>query len=180
MRMFFSRCRGGGSAEDGGCKIRSLEETRLFFTRSAASGPTSQTSAAECFRSKTRVFFTRLTDAPLLIALALLLTVAGGGLGMGLPVVLLIVGMGLTPFPPAVADHLRVFRVSRRFSRRYSLCRLAWQPAGCKRLDRDGAWKVGRLAGNTGSSVAGKSFPPRYVWGPTLRKSDPSALSQTI
>ena len=53
----------------------------------------------------------------------------------------------------------------------------AWPgtPAGCKRPGRDGAWKVGRLAGNTGSSVAGKSLPPRYVWGPTLRKADPSA-----
>ena len=47
--------------------------------------------------------------------------------------------------------------------------------AGCKRPGRDGVWKVGRLAGNTGSSVAGKSLPPRYVWGPTLRKADPSA-----
>ena len=47
--------------------------------------------------------------------------------------------------------------------------------ADYRRLGRDGAWKVGRLAGNTGSSVAGKSLPPRYVWGPTLRRADPSA-----
>lgn len=53
----------------------------------------------------------------------------------------------------------------------------AWSgtPAGCKRPGRDDAWMVGRLAGNTGSSVAGKSLPPRYVWAPTLRKADPSA-----
>ena len=58
----------------------------------------------------------------------------------------------------------------------------AWPdtPADCKRLGRDGVWKVGRLAGNTGSSVAGKSLPPRYVWAPTLRKPDPSARAQTI
>jgi len=47
--------------------------------------------------------------------------------------------------------------------------------AGCKRLGQDGVWKVGRLAGNTGSSVAGKSLPRRYVWAPTLRKPDPPA-----
>jgi len=47
--------------------------------------------------------------------------------------------------------------------------------ADCRRLGRDGVCKVGRLAGNTGSSVAEKSLPPRYVWGPTLRKADPSA-----
>jgi len=47
--------------------------------------------------------------------------------------------------------------------------------ADCKQPGRDGAWKVGKLAGNTGSSVAGKSLPPRYVWAPTLRKADPSA-----
>jgi hypothetical protein len=53
----------------------------------------------------------------------------------------------------------------------------AWPdiPAGGKRLGRDGAWRVGRLAGNTGSSVAGKSLPPRHVWAPTLRKADSSA-----
>ena len=53
----------------------------------------------------------------------------------------------------------------------------AWPdtPADCKRLGRDGVWKGGKLAGNTGSSVAGKSLPPRYVWAPTLRKADPTA-----
>src|ERR1035438_2417232 len=41
----------------------------------------------------------------------------------------------------------------------------AWPdtPADCKRPGRDGVWKGGKLAGNTGSSVAGKSLPPRYV-----------------
>jgi len=54
---------------------------------------------------------------------------------------------------------------------------VAWPDtrAGYKRLGRDGVWKVERLAGNTRSSVAGKSLPPRYVWGPTLRKADPAA-----
>jgi len=45
-------------------------------------------------------------------------------------------------------------------------------PAGCTPPDRDGVGKDERLAGNTGSSVAGKPFPPRFVSGPTLRKSD--------
>lgn len=45
-------------------------------------------------------------------------------------------------------------------------------PVGCTPPDRDGVGKVERLAGNTGSSVAGKPFPPRFVSGPTLRKSD--------
>jgi len=52
--------------------------------------------------------------------------------------------------------------------------------AGCKRLGRDGVWKVGRLAGNTGSSVAGKSHPPRYVWAPTLEESRSVSAPQTI
>jgi hypothetical protein len=51
------------------------------------------------------------TDAPLLIALPLLLTVVGCRIGMGQPVVLLIVGMSVTPLPPAVADHSSVFRI---------------------------------------------------------------------
>jgi len=46
-------------------------------------------------------------------------------------------------------------------------------PADCKQPGQDDASKVERLAGNTGSSAAGKSLPPRYVWAPTLRKSDP-------
>lgn len=45
---------------------------------------------------------------------------------------------------------------------------------GCTPPDQDGAGKAGRLAGNTGSSVAGRSFSSRSVWGPTLRKSDQS------
>jgi hypothetical protein len=47
--------------------------------------------------------------------------------------------------------------------------------ADCRQLGRDGVWKVGKPAGNTGSSVVGKTLPPRYVWGPTLRKADPPA-----
>jgi len=46
--------------------------------------------------------------------------------------------------------------------------------ADCKQLGQDGVWKVERLAGNTGSSVMGKTLPPQYVWAPTLRKTDPS------
>ena len=53
----------------------------------------------------------KTTDAPPLIALVLLLAVAGSRIGMGQPVILLIVGMRLTPLPPAVADHLSVFRI---------------------------------------------------------------------
>lgn len=45
-------------------------------------------------------------------------------------------------------------------------------PAGCTPPGRGAAGKVERLAGNTGSSVAGKPFPPGFVSGPTLRKSD--------
>ena len=58
----------------------------------------------------------------------------------------------------------------------------AWPdtPADCKRLGRDGAWKAGKLAGNTGSSVAGKSLPRRYVWAPTLRRSDLATLRRRI
>ena len=47
-------------------------------------------------------------------------------------------------------------------------------PGDCKPLGRDGVWKVGRLAGNTGSSAAGKTVPPRIVWEPTFRKPDRS------
>jgi hypothetical protein len=45
-------------------------------------------------------------------------------------------------------------------------------PPGCKPPDRDDAGKVERLAGNTGSNVAGKPFHPGLVSSPTLRKSN--------
>jgi len=45
-------------------------------------------------------------------------------------------------------------------------------PAGYRPSDRGGGRKDERLAGNTGSSGAGKLFPPRSVSVPTLRKSD--------
>ena len=48
-------------------------------------------------------------------------------------------------------------------------------PAGCTPPGQDGAERVERLAGNTGSTVAEKPFPPRFVSAPTLRKSDLSA-----
>ena len=38
--------------------------------------------------------------------------------------------------------------------------------------DPDGAERVGRQSGSTGSSAAAKPFPPRFVSGPTLRKSE--------
>ena len=41
----------------------------------------------------------------------LLLTVVGCRIGTGQPVILLIIGMSLTPLPPAVADHLSVLRI---------------------------------------------------------------------
>ena|SRR5450432_173520 len=50
----------------------------------------------------------------------------------------------------------------------------------CKRLGQDGVWKVGRLAGNTSSSAAAKSFPPRIVWAPILEEIRSVATAQLM
>src|SRR5579859_373539 len=43
------------------------------------------------------------------------LAIVGGGFGMGLPIVLLVMGMSLTPLLLAVADHLGVFGIGAEF-----------------------------------------------------------------
>jgi hypothetical protein len=45
-------------------------------------------------------------------------------------------------------------------------------PAGCTPLGRDAVGTAEKPAGKTGSSVSGKPFPPKFVSGPTFRKSE--------
>lgn len=54
----------------------------------------------------------KIGDAALPIPLTLSLAIALGGLGVSLPICLLIIGVLGLPFSPAVADHLRVQRIS--------------------------------------------------------------------
>ena len=46
------------------------------------------------------------------------------------------------------------------------------KPVGCTPLGRDAVGTAEKPAGKTDSSAAGKPFPPRFVSGPTFRKSE--------
>ena len=109
--MFFSRCGWRGRPGRKRLKNEQLRGSQVVPVKAACSGSDQPNLGRGTFQIQSQVVLYKKLKAALAVALPLQLPVSLGGCFMRLPVRSLVIGMGVTPFLPAVVDHTRVDRV---------------------------------------------------------------------
>ncbi|SRR5581483_10968220 len=148
MRMFFSRCGWSRNHRRRGLQNQKLGRNQGVLYKIPRQR-TDQPYLDGCtFQIDNQGVLYKTADSPLLIALALLLTIASGGLGMILPISLLIIGMGFAPLSAAIADYLGVLAIGLALMPPVFIAppRLAFQPATDRLIGAAGGRMKGLLA----------------------------------
>jgi hypothetical protein len=109
--MFFSRCAWSGRYTRKWLKNEQLRGSQVVPVKTARSGADEPNLGGRAFQIQSQVVLYKKLQAALAVALPLQLPVSLGGCFMRLPVRSLVVGMGVTPFLPAVVDHTGIHRV---------------------------------------------------------------------
>lgn len=111
MRMFFSRRRRRSNGPGRALQNQEPGRNQGVLYKIPGQGANQPNLGGGTLQVDNQGVLYKKTDPPLLIALMLLLTIAGRGVGMTLPVLLLIIGMSVTPFPAAIPNHFGVLGI---------------------------------------------------------------------